>query len=108
MSGSRTINRDHVHGSGAFGCIIQTHSFGEVGPGGAVSKRVRMPGVEVARVARWWVACRGNRSGGPEMFDDCIVPIFAVLVAQDDTVSRDRKSTRLNSSHITISYAVFC
>src|SRR5437773_7655588 len=24
------------------------------------------------------------------------------------TVSEDRKSTRLNSSHITISYAVFC
>src|SRR5437667_8031465 len=25
-----------------------------------------------------------------------------------DTSRRDRKSTRLNSSHITISYAVFC
>src|SRR5437667_7754803 len=25
-----------------------------------------------------------------------------------DTLQRDRKSTRLNSSHITISYAVFC
>src|SRR5437667_7931581 len=25
-----------------------------------------------------------------------------------DTARRDRKSTRLNSSHITISYAVFC
>src|SRR5699024_11614885 len=24
------------------------------------------------------------------------------------TVSRDRKSTRLNSSHVSISYAVFC
>src|SRR5437773_7810791 len=29
---------------------------------------------------------------------------YAVLVR----VERDRKSTRLNSSHITISYAVFC
>src|SRR5437773_6930419 len=26
----------------------------------------------------------------------------------DDRSGRDRKSTRLNSSHITISYAVFC
>src|SRR5437667_5772487 len=26
----------------------------------------------------------------------------------DDAQHRDRKSTRLNSSHITISYAVFC
>src|SRR5690349_23123363 len=25
-----------------------------------------------------------------------------------DTVKRDRKSTRLNSSHVEISYAVFC
>src|SRR6266540_6778069 len=25
-----------------------------------------------------------------------------------DSLGRDRKSTRLNSSHITISYAVFC
>src|SRR5437773_10660275 len=29
-------------------------------------------------------------------------------VARGDLHARDRKSTRLNSSHITISYAVFC
>src|ERR1039457_7737488 len=28
--------------------------------------------------------------------------------AQESTVVRDRKSTRLNSSHLVISYAVFC
>src|SRR5690606_40233094 len=28
--------------------------------------------------------------------------------AASDTVLRDRKSTRLNSSHVKISYAVFC
>src|SRR5207249_11773578 len=27
---------------------------------------------------------------------------------RDDDVFRDRKSTRLNSSHVSISYAVFC
>src|SRR5437870_4229413 len=27
---------------------------------------------------------------------------------QDEEVRRDRKSTRLNSSHVAISYAVFC
>src|SRR5690625_5932289 len=27
---------------------------------------------------------------------------------QDNTAARDRKSTRLNSSHVAISYAVFC
>src|SRR5437773_8465292 len=31
-----------------------------------------------------------------------VTPIFGA------TLGRDRKSTRLNSSHITISYAVFC
>src|SRR5260221_5339861 len=29
-------------------------------------------------------------------------------VSRDDSVRRDRKSTRLNSSHTVISYAVFC
>src|SRR5207249_6195630 len=29
-------------------------------------------------------------------------------VATDDGVLADRKSTRLNSSHVSISYAVFC
>src|SRR5690606_41728964 len=31
-----------------------------------------------------------------------------VLTATGDPVSQDRKSTRLNSSHVKISYAVFC
>src|SRR5690625_3608529 len=31
-----------------------------------------------------------------------------MLVRDEDNVNRDRKSTRLNSSHVAISYAVFC
>src|SRR5207253_6300357 len=31
-----------------------------------------------------------------------------VIVTPDTTRGRDRKSTRLNSSHVAISYAVFC
>src|SRR5690606_41691227 len=31
-----------------------------------------------------------------------------MLVALADRIGRDRKSTRLNSSHVKISYAVFC
>src|SRR3712207_7956958 len=30
------------------------------------------------------------------------------IIRTDDSVNRDRKSTRLNSSHAKISYAVFC
>src|SRR5437773_4663720 len=33
---------------------------------------------------------------------------FAAAAANARGAGRDRKSTRLNSSHITISYAVFC
>src|SRR5699024_12344903 len=34
--------------------------------------------------------------------------IRAHAAAGQDTGGRDRKSTRLNSSHVSISYAVFC
>src|SRR5690625_7976992 len=33
---------------------------------------------------------------------------FSTTVELDDVEVRDRKSTRLNSSHVAISYAVFC
>src|SRR5256885_12533592 len=42
------------------------------------------------------------------------LPLFALIVpfwligAYDGPAQRDRKSTRLNSSHLVISYAVFC
>src|SRR3712207_7654321 len=32
----------------------------------------------------------------------------AILLAESQTLREDRKSTRLNSSHANISYAVFC
>src|SRR2546426_2350887 len=31
-----------------------------------------------------------------------------VVLFQGDSITEDRKSTRLNSSHLVISYAVFC
>src|SRR5256885_17096930 len=34
--------------------------------------------------------------------------LTALLAPPYDVISRDRKSTRLNSSHLVISYAVFC
>src|SRR3712207_8104993 len=35
-------------------------------------------------------------------------PLADQMVADPDRVEQDRKSTRLNSSHANISYAVFC
>src|SRR5690625_5418469 len=45
----------------------------------------------------------GNSVGTDRTFLDRDVPEFANWLSY-----RDRKSTRLNSSHVAISYAVFC
>src|SRR5580700_2667373 len=37
-----------------------------------------------------------------------IVPITKLVTASERVRAGDRKSTRLNSSHVEISYAVFC
>src|SRR5699024_11491475 len=36
------------------------------------------------------------------------VLLWLLLVPSTAIITRDRKSTRLNSSHVSISYAVFC
>src|SRR5437773_4892778 len=49
----------------------------------------------------------GTQPAVAEVVD--VVRLVALLTAvQPDDIDQDRKSTRLNSSHITISYAVFC
>src|SRR5437773_4914065 len=40
--------------------------------------------------------------------DGLLEVLLRVLPVALETAEQDRKSTRLNSSHITISYAVFC
>src|SRR5256885_9393063 len=58
-----------------------------------------------------------NKELGPEMkstgesirfINDTNDPYFRHLYNQKSMFLRDRKSTRLNSSHLVISYAVFC
>src|SRR3989442_5693009 len=60
---------------------------------------------------------RSPGSKGPSGIERIIVPLFFVVlpwggffwVLQEETTpGQDRKSTRLNSSHVRISYAVFC
>src|SRR3712207_7023891 len=57
---------------------------------------------------------RHDDSGARQQRAPCRVEVVVVVVvAQEDGVDRpelrrDRKSTRLNSSHANISYAVFC
>src|SRR5256885_12385674 len=47
---------------------------------------------------------RGRRGGCRVLRDPALLRLGAGAAAGD----RDRKSTRLNSSHLVISYAVFC
>src|SRR5690606_42020419 len=47
-----------------------------------------------------------TRLYSPEDFG--VLAVYVGLLAIAAVVSRDRKSTRLNSSHVKISYAVFC
>src|SRR3712207_7459314 len=62
--------------------------------GGADGRRGRRPPARAARGAHHGVRADDRRGGGGGA---CAVPAGA-----------DRKSTRLNSSHANISYAVFC
>src|SRR3712207_7318033 len=46
----------------------------------------------------------GVRDVAERLVDDEVLKVRGLVLARD----RDRKSTRLNSSHANISYAVFC
>src|SRR5438874_10026487 len=50
-----------------------------------------------------------DATGAGDAFDGVFLAARALGRSTEDTlVERDRKSTRLNSSHVEISYAVFC
>src|SRR5256885_12041969 len=49
-----------------------------------------------------------GRDARPSFLYRCRRSSRADVLHRAETVSRDRKSTRLNSSHLVISYAVFC
>src|SRR5690606_41513542 len=48
------------------------------------------------------------RQDGAPQKDGKLRPAHAMPVSEGVDVAEDRKSTRLNSSHVKISYAVFC
>src|SRR5438034_7098032 len=51
-------------------------------------------------------ACTSHING--KAFNPCAVPVGDIEPDDEVTTIEDRKSTRLNSSHTVISYAVFC
>src|SRR5690606_40544660 len=63
------------------------------------------PGAEVTHSRRVHSHRCGGRPDFPGAFSHGDQPVGGGF---DDEFSQDRKSTRLNSSHVKISYAVFC
>src|SRR5690349_23812797 len=53
-------------------------------------------------------ACRHGLSAGTGSRPACDGTVVGSLRPPSCAAGRDRKSTRLNSSHVEISYAVFC
>src|SRR5690349_24228886 len=49
-----------------------------------------------------------RETAGRAVDDQRIQPVLGHHLADGGVAARDRKSTRLNSSHVEISYAVFC
>src|SRR3989454_8229433 len=69
--------------------------------------RSQQPGTRARDVAEQRVAAQAPRAADV----DAVGPRAARIIADQphgDGAAQDRKSTRLNSSHLVISYAVFC
>src|SRR5690606_42152222 len=64
----------------------------------------KMPSASAARNHQ--PGAGGHQATGGGAINGCKSP--RLLIAVPPVVVRDRKSTRLNSSHVKISYAVFC
>src|SRR5690606_40783211 len=74
--------------------------------------------VDARPPASAWLGCRNRKKRSSTMAKVAFLglgvmgfPMAGHLVTKgghDVTVYKDRKSTRLNSSHVKISYAVFC
>src|SRR3712207_6880214 len=84
------------------------HAFGEVYK--ELGKQVRVPGFRPGKVPN---KILDQRIGRPVVLEQVVqhaIPeVYSEVVRENQVrVLGDRKSTRLNSSHANISYAVFC
>src|SRR5688500_210130 len=72
-------------------------------------KAARMPGANPKAIWRWEQLEKGRDGNvvNPERVHVVGITVLGKYRV-DATINRDRKSTRLNSSHLVISYAVFC
>src|SRR5690349_22997020 len=76
---------------------------------GALSVSLPQRG-DMPKIARQRRERRGPQHSRGEILQDRVqpVPLDIIRLEWRRAAGRDRKSTRLNSSHVEISYAVFC
>src|SRR5205807_8008861 len=89
---------------------LSLHDALPIWPAGCKAPRAPVRGTSRSRPANSAAAARGRRSqwprGGPPL-----PPLTLSRLGpppRSPAAAADRKSTRLNSSHLVISYAVFC
>src|SRR5690242_14760074 len=71
------------------------------------ARRVTVP--DMARRMLWdWIPVEDGVLTSVGLLADADSTLMLILVALVSFLVQDRKSTRLNSSHMSISYAVFC
>src|SRR5207249_11006997 len=104
----RFIRHEREHGFGLW--AVELRATGEfIGDCGLVYVEGKGPEVEVAYhlAKEWW-----GRGLATEAARACLDYGFRELGLREIIAicfpEQDRKSTRLNSSHVSISYAVFC
>src|SRR5690606_40866371 len=71
------------------------------GPAGSSPVKLALAGVIVSSLLQSWLT-------GLLLLDQQTLDVVRFWMAGSLAGRRDRKSTRLNSSHVKISYAVFC
>src|SRR6185437_17067033 len=86
MSGSGAIDRNHIDRTCGFSsrALVDTQRFGELSPGRTVHKSIGVPGVKVSHRRCHRRASRLDRSLGSKMLDDGVIPVLAVLMAQNN------------------------
>src|SRR5439155_18970667 len=91
----------HLQGIPPLGLLAEPHLRAQ-----GAARRHREVLLTVDRIAHDAARLRGAEAEGPELLT--ILRVERDDLALGGRAQRDRKSTRLNSSHVAISYAVFC
>src|SRR5581483_6070124 len=90
MSRCCTINRDDIDRACTLARIVEPHRLRECRPRRTVDECVSMPRVQVSGTGRGRCACSCDGRLRAKMLDDSVVPVFAILMPEDQIVSWHR------------------